>query len=128
MTAIAPASSHPHQYRVMGVIGTGHAASHFFHLVVPALFPLIKEDLGVSYAELGLLTAVFFVTSGIFQTVAGFVVDLDVGWVTALYAGEVVSVWSFGVSWLVKGSDLFGLLSGSPGQRSPTRSSARDGS
>jgi MFS family permease len=75
MTAIATASSHPHQYRVMGVIGIGHAASHFFHLVVPALFPLIKEDLGVSYAELGLLTAVFFVTSGIFQTVAGFVVD-----------------------------------------------------
>jgi hypothetical protein len=40
----------------------------------------------------------------------GFVVDLDLGWVTALYAGEVVAVWSFGVSWLVKGADLWQLL------------------
>ena len=40
--------------------------------------------------------------------VAGFVVDLDLGWLTALYAGEVASVWAFGLSWLVKGSDLLG--------------------
>jgi predicted MFS family arabinose efflux permease len=86
MTAVAAAVSHPHQYRVMGVIGAGHAASHFFHLVVPALFPLIKDDLGVSYAELGLLTAVFFVTSGIFQTVSGFVVD-HIGARQTLFAG-----------------------------------------
>jgi MFS family permease len=74
MTAAATAHS-PHPLRVMGLIGVGHGASHFFHLVVPALFPLIKQDLGVSYAQLGLLTTGFFVTSGIFQTVAGFLVD-----------------------------------------------------
>jgi MFS family permease len=74
MTAVATApSSHP--FRVMGLIGVGHGASHFFHLVVPALFPLIKPDLGVSYAQLGLLTTAFFVASGIFQTIAGFLVD-----------------------------------------------------
>ena len=38
--------------------------------------------------------------------VVGFVVDLDVGWLTSLYLAEVVSVWSFGTSWLVKGADL----------------------
>lgn len=36
----------------------------------------------------------------------GRVVDLDLGWLTSLYAGEVVSVWAFGTSWLVKGLDL----------------------
>jgi hypothetical protein len=45
----------------------------------------------------------------------GFVVDLDVGWLTSLYLGEVVSVWAFGTSWLVKGFDL----------RHLTRASAR---
>jgi hypothetical protein len=36
----------------------------------------------------------------------GRAVDLDIGWLTSLYAGEVVSVWAFGTSWLVKGFDL----------------------
>ncbi|MEO8668416.1 MAG: MFS transporter [Bauldia sp.] len=74
MTVAATTLSH-HPYRVMGLIGVGHGASHFFHLVVPSLFPLIKLDLGVSYAQLGLLTTLMFVVSGISQTVCGFLVD-----------------------------------------------------
>jgi predicted MFS family arabinose efflux permease len=70
--AAAPPSS---QYRVMGLIGVAHSSSHFFHLVVPALFPIMKDDLGVSYAELGLLSSLFFIASGICQPIAGFVVD-----------------------------------------------------
>lgn len=62
-------------YRVMGLIGVAHSASHFYHLVVPALFPLIKDDLGVGYAQLGLLTTLMFLASGIFQPIAGFMVD-----------------------------------------------------
>jgi hypothetical protein len=33
----------------------------------------------------------------------GMVVDLQIGPLTALYVGEVVSVWAFGAAWLVKG-------------------------
>jgi hypothetical protein len=33
----------------------------------------------------------------------GMVVDLQIGQLTALYVGEVVSVWAFGAAWLVKG-------------------------
>jgi predicted MFS family arabinose efflux permease len=62
-------------YRVMGLIGVAHSASHFYHLVLPALFPLIKDDLGVGYAELGLLTTLMFIVSGICQPIAGFAVD-----------------------------------------------------
>jgi predicted MFS family arabinose efflux permease len=62
-------------YRVMGLIGVAHSASHFYHLVVPALFPLIKDELGVGYAQLGLLTTLMFVVSGICQPIAGFAVD-----------------------------------------------------
>lgn len=36
----------------------------------------------------------------------GTVADLSIGWLTSLYVGEVVSVWAFGLSWLVKGFDL----------------------
>lgn len=60
---------------VMGLVGAAHAASHFFHLVLPSLFLILRDVFGVSYAELGLLTTLFFVASGICQTIAGFLVD-----------------------------------------------------
>ena len=40
----------------------------------------------------------------------GFWLPLDLGWVTSLYLAEVVSTWSFGLSWLVKGYDLRAVL------------------
>jgi MFS family permease len=61
--------------RVMALIGIGHAGSHFYQLVLPPLFPLLRTDFGVGYAELGLLMALFYGTSGVAQPVAGFLVD-----------------------------------------------------
>ena len=59
----------------MGLVGLAHACSHFFHLVLPPLFPILKSEFGVSYAELGLLPALFFAASGVMQIVCGFLVD-----------------------------------------------------
>ena len=61
--------------KVMGLVGSAHAASHFFHLTLPPLFPILKDEFGVSYAALGLLTTLFYGASGIAQTIAGFLVD-----------------------------------------------------
>lgn len=61
--------------RIMSVVGGAHFTSHFFQLVLPPLFPLMRESLGVTYTELGFLLAVFFAGSGLFQIIAGFVVD-----------------------------------------------------
>lgn len=61
--------------RIIGLISVGHFSSHFSHLVLPPLFPLLKDALGVSYAELGLLMTLFFAASGLAQTAAGVLVD-----------------------------------------------------
>ncbi|MGE0875999.1 MAG: MFS transporter [Burkholderiales bacterium] len=61
--------------RVIGLVGVGHAISHFYQLMLPPLFPLMKDDLGVSYAALGFVLAVYFTVSGVFQFLAGFAVD-----------------------------------------------------
>lgn len=61
--------------KVMGLVGSAHAASHFFHLILPPLFPILKSEFGVSYTELALLTTLFYAASGFAQTAAGFLVD-----------------------------------------------------
>ena len=72
--------------RVIGLVGTAHAFSHFYQLVLPPLFPLIHAQEGYSYTELGLLISLFYAASGILQTPVGFAVD-RVGARPMLFAG-----------------------------------------
>jgi MFS family permease len=73
MTAIAVPLRQDAQ--TIGLIGLAHGTSHFFHMLLPPLFPLFIRDFGLSYSELGLLVSTFFVISGIGQALAGFLVD-----------------------------------------------------
>lgn len=61
--------------RVIGLVGLAHGVSHFYHLILAALFPWLKPAFDLSYAQLGLLMTVFFVISGVGQALAGFIVD-----------------------------------------------------
>ena len=61
--------------RVTTLVGISHGASHFYQLALPPLFVLINAAEGISFTRLGLLTGVFYVTSALFQTPAGFLVD-----------------------------------------------------
>jgi len=64
-----------HDAEVIGLVGLAHGTSHFFHLVIPPLFPWLMKDFGLSFTEVGLVMSVFFVVSGLGQAAAGFVVD-----------------------------------------------------
>jgi FSR family fosmidomycin resistance protein-like MFS transporter len=61
--------------KVMTLIGTGHFLSHFYILVLPPLFPLLRTELGVSYTALGIALAVLNVTTALTQAPVGFLVD-----------------------------------------------------
>ena len=61
--------------RIIGLVALAHGLSHFFQIATAVVFPLIKDDLGVTYAQLGATVALYYTVSGIFQTVAGFAVD-----------------------------------------------------
>ena len=60
---------------VIALVGLAHGTSHFFHLMLPSLFPWLMADFSLSFTDAGLLTTIFFVISGIGQAAAGFVVD-----------------------------------------------------
>jgi MFS family permease len=74
-TPVAPPVPWQQDARTIGVVSAAHATSHFFHLLLPPLFPAFIQEFGLSYSQLGLLMSVFFVVSGIGQAFAGFVVD-----------------------------------------------------
>ena len=73
--AAQPSPSKRDDVRTIGLVGLAHGTSHFFHMLLPPLFPLFVRDFGVSYAQLGLVVTAFFVVSGIGQALAGFLVD-----------------------------------------------------
>src|SRR5436190_15283436 len=61
--------------KIISLVALAHGLSHFYQIATAVVFPLIKDDLGVSYAALGATVALYYTMSGIFQTVAGFAVD-----------------------------------------------------
>jgi MFS transporter, FSR family, fosmidomycin resistance protein len=61
--------------KVIGLVGLAHMISHFSQLLLPPLFPWLKDAFNASYTELGFLMTIFFVTSCITQTLSGFWVD-----------------------------------------------------
>ena len=82
------------ELKSVGLISVGHGFSHFYMLVLPPLFPLIRADLGVSWTELGLLIAVFSVATGVAQLPAGILVD-RIGARPVLFAGLVLQAAPF---------------------------------
>jgi MFS family permease len=60
---------------VISLVGLAHGTSHFFHMMLPPLFPWLMADFSMSYTEAGFLMTVFFVVSGVGQALAGFAVD-----------------------------------------------------
>jgi MFS family permease len=61
--------------KVMSLIGIGHFFSHFYILLLPPLFPLLKEAFGVDYVQLGFAIAVLNGVTTLTQAPVGFLVD-----------------------------------------------------
>lgn len=61
--------------RIIGLVALAHGLSHFFQIATAVVFPLIRDDLQVSYALLGATVALYYTVSGVCQTLAGFAAD-----------------------------------------------------
>jgi len=62
-------------WKIISLIGSAHACSHFFQLVFPTLYLSLAHEYGYDFVKLGLLASVFFLVSCFGQASSGFVVD-----------------------------------------------------
>ena len=98
---------------VIGLVGVAHMISHFSQLLLAPLFPWLKTEFNVSYAQLGFLMTVFFVVSCAAQAASGFVVD-KVGPRPVLFAGlALIGTAAFGYAfstsyWMLAGAAVIG--------------------
>jgi MFS family permease len=104
--------------KVIGLIGSAHCLSHFFQLVLPPLFPLLRAEFDVSYTTLGALVSVFYVASGLCQFGAGFAVDrfgarpVLFGGISLLAGGALVAGFMPDVFWLFPVVFMMGVGNG----------------
>ena len=94
MSAATPAAgSFRNDATVISLVGFAHGTSHFFHFVLPPLFPYLMREFGLSFTQVGALMTMFFVISGVGQALAGFVVD-RVGSLKVLCGGVALLAFS----------------------------------
>jgi len=79
---------------VIALIGAAHFISHFTILAIPPLFPMMRQELGVSYAALGTVVAALSAVTALGQTPIGV-------WVDRTGAAP----------WLIGGTALMGIAS-----------------
>ena len=61
--------------KTIALISSAHFLSHFYILLLPPLFPLLRDAYGVGFTELGFGIAVFNIVSAFTQAPIGFLVD-----------------------------------------------------
>src|SRR5262245_53577079 len=75
ITEVSGGAARTNDLRIIPLVCSAHFVSHFYILVLPPLFPFVREFYGVSYTQLGLALTVFNIATAACQTPAGFLVD-----------------------------------------------------
>ena len=60
---------------VLLLISLGHLLNDMFQAVIPAIYPMIKESLGLSFMQIGAITLTNQITSSLLQPMVGYISD-----------------------------------------------------
>ncbi len=73
--AVEPAAVQKTVYPILFTIAFTHLLNDMMQSVIPAVYPLIKEQFSLSFTEIGLTTLTFQLTASLLQPVVGFYTD-----------------------------------------------------
>ena len=92
---------------VLLALSAAHCLNDLLQSVITAVYPMLKEDLGINFAEIGLITFVYQMAASIFQPVVGFAFDKK-PFVWSLTAGMCCT--AIGITMLAYCNSLAGVL------------------
>jgi FSR family fosmidomycin resistance protein-like MFS transporter len=113
--AMTSETRRPAESQTLWLVSAAHLVSHFHQLVLPPLFLLLRDRLGVGFIELGLAVTVYNVVTALVQTPMGYAVDhygprrmLILG--LTLSGVAIASIAAFPVyTWLIAAAALGGV-------------------
>src|SRR5882672_1137022 len=68
--------AHDTSFTVLGAIGFCHLLNDMMQSLLPAIYPNLKDQFHLSFAQIGLVTLAFQCTASLFQPVVGYFSDL----------------------------------------------------
>ncbi len=76
MSILERLKGHPHvkagtAYTILFAVGFCHLLNDMIQSVIPAMYPVLKDNLGLTFAQIGIITLVFQMASSIFQPFIG---------------------------------------------------------
>ncbi|MCD8338847.1 MAG: MFS transporter [Burkholderiales bacterium] len=104
-----------HDTEVIALVSLAHASSHFYHLVIPSLFPWLMPAFGLDYIDAGLPVTAFFIVSAFCQSASGFLVEkygakvVLYGGLTSLALSSFVLGSAQSYAWIVAAGILAGI-------------------
>ena len=110
-TTVNQSQSNP-VYPIMVAIGVCHLINDTMQSVIPAMFPLLERDLGLTFTQLGMISFVLNIFASLLQPAVGFITDkkpfpyaLPLGMVSS-FIGLTLLVLS-GEYWMILMSVIF---------------------
>ncbi|MGE8351391.1 MAG: MFS transporter [Pseudomonas protegens] len=75
-TTASPASqSSPLVLRIIGAVALAHLINDLIQAVLPAIYPMLKDNYGLTFTQVGLITLTFQLTASLLQPWVGFYTD-----------------------------------------------------
>jgi MFS transporter, FSR family, fosmidomycin resistance protein len=62
-------------FKILAAIGFSHLLNDMIQSLIPALYPLLKESLSLSFTQIGLITLTFQITASLLQPMVGLYTD-----------------------------------------------------
>lgn len=99
-------------FPMMVAIGVCHLINDTMQSVIPAMFPLLERDLGLTFTQLGLISFVLNIFACVLQPAVGFMTDkkpmpyaLPIGMVSSFFGLSLLII--FGEYWMILISVMF---------------------
>ena len=73
--AVPPSMNAPTRFRVLGAISFSHFLNDMIQSLILAIYPLLKGEFHLSFAQIGLITLTYQITASLLQPVVGLYTD-----------------------------------------------------